>query len=69
VIPYSDVSWTTLFHKVKGIISESGGMLSHCAIIARECKIPAVVSVKGALNLKDGSNVSIDGDSGEIRVE
>jgi phosphoenolpyruvate synthase/pyruvate phosphate dikinase len=69
VIPYSDVSWTTLFHKVKGIISESGGMLSHCAIIARECKIPAVVSVKGALNLKDGSHVLIDGDSGEIRVE
>jgi len=69
VIPYSDVSWTTLFHKVKGIISESGGMLSHCAIIAREYRIPAVVSVKGALNLKDGTQVIIDGDSGEIRIE
>jgi pyruvate,water dikinase len=69
VIPYSDVSWTTLFHKVKGIISESGGMLSHCAIIAREYRIPAVVSVKGALNLKDGTQVMIDGDSGEIRIE
>ena len=68
VIPYSDVSWTTLFHKVKGIISESGGILSHCSIVARECGIPAVVSVKGALSLKDGSQVFIDGDSGEITV-
>ena len=69
VIPYSDVSWTSLFYKVKGIISESGGILSHCAIIAREYKIPAVVSVKGALNLKDGTQVHIDGDSGVITVE
>ncbi len=69
VIPYSDVSWTSLFYKVKGIISESGGILSHCAIIAREYKIPAVVSVKGALNLKDGTKVQIDGDSGVINVE
>jgi pyruvate,water dikinase len=44
-------------------------MLSHCAIIAREYRIPAVVSVKGALNLKDGTQVMIDGDSGEIRIE
>jgi glycerol-3-phosphate acyltransferase PlsY/phosphohistidine swiveling domain-containing protein len=66
VIPYSDVSWTPLFPGVKGIISESGGMLSHCSIIAREFGIPAVVSVHNALQIPDGTLVAIDGDKGEV---
>ena len=66
VIPYSDVSWTPLFPRVKGIISESGGMLSHCSIIAREFGIPAVVSVHNALQIPDETLVAIDGDKGEV---
>jgi phosphohistidine swiveling domain-containing protein len=68
VIPYSDVSWTSLFTKVGGIISESGGMLSHSAIIARELNIPAVVAVRNAMNIKDGSSLLLDGDLGEIKI-
>ncbi len=68
VIPYSDVSWTPLFAKAAGVISESGGMLSHSSIIAREYKIPAVVSVAEAPMLKDGTRVTIDGYKGEINI-
>ena len=68
VIPFSDVSWTPLFAKAAGIISESGGMLSHSSIIAREYKIPAVVSVAEAPMLKDGTRVTIDGYKGEISI-
>jgi pyruvate,water dikinase len=68
VIPYSDVSWTSLFTKVGGIISESGGMLSHSAIIARELNIPAVVAVRNAMNIKDGSSLLLDGDLGEVKI-
>ncbi|MBN1189509.1 MAG: hypothetical protein JXA46_07145 [Dehalococcoidales bacterium] len=68
VIPYSDISWTPLFPKAKGIIAESGGMLSHCSIVAREYGIPAVVSVSGAMDLPDGTCVSINGDRGEVLV-
>jgi pyruvate,water dikinase len=68
VIPFSDVSWTPLFAKAKAVISESGGMLSHSAIVAREYNIPAVVSVQGALELEDGTVVRVDGSSGEITV-
>jgi pyruvate,water dikinase len=46
IIPYSDVSWTPLFAKAGAVISESGGILSHCSIIAREYGIPAVVAVE-----------------------
>lgn len=68
VIPYSDVSWTPLFAKAGAVIAESGGLLSHSSIIAREYQIPAVVSVNGALQLSDGKHVSIDGYKGEIQI-
>ena len=48
LIPFSDVSWTPILHKAGAIVSETGGMLSHCSIIAREMGIPALVSVENA---------------------
>jgi NAD(P)-dependent dehydrogenase (short-subunit alcohol dehydrogenase family)/phosphohistidine swiveling domain-containing protein len=68
VIPYSDVGWIPLFAKAGAVIAESGGILSHSSIIAREYNIPAVVSVSGALNLCDNTMVSIDGYKGEIMI-
>lgn len=66
VIPYSDVGWIPLFSKAGAVVAESGGMLSHSSIIAREYGIPAVVSVNGALQLKDDLTISIDGYKGEV---
>jgi phosphoenolpyruvate synthase/pyruvate phosphate dikinase len=66
VIPYSDVGWTPLFAQAAGVIAESGGMLSHSSIIAREYGIPAIVSVPGAMLLEDNTLVSMDGFKGEI---
>ncbi len=68
VIPYSDVSWTPLFTKAKAVISESGGILSHCSIVAREYKIPAIVSVSGAMNLHDNMMLLVDGNTGKISI-
>jgi phosphoenolpyruvate synthase/pyruvate phosphate dikinase/NAD(P)-dependent dehydrogenase (short-subunit alcohol dehydrogenase family) len=68
VIPYSDVGWTPLFLQAGGVISESGGMLSHSSIIAREYGIPAVVSVPNATQLPDGAMVTVDGFLGEVLV-
>jgi len=68
VIPYSDVSWTPLFAKAGAVIAESGGILSHSSIIAREYNIPAVVSVAGAMQLCDNTTVTINGYKGEIMV-
>jgi pyruvate,water dikinase len=68
VIPYSDVSWTPLFARAGAVVAESGGMLSHSSIVAREYQIPAVVSVEGAVNLPDGVLVSVDGFRGEVIV-
>jgi phosphoenolpyruvate synthase/pyruvate phosphate dikinase len=66
VIPFSDVSWSVLFSRAKAIIAESGGMLSHSSILAREYQIPAVVSVPGAMQLEDEMLVTVDGYRGEV---
>lgn len=67
VIPYSDISWNPIFYKAGAIISESGGILSHSAIIARELGIPAITSVNNAMsNFKDGEKVFIDANQGLI---
>ena len=66
VIPYSDVAWTPLFAKAGAVIAESGGILSHSSIVAREYGIPCVVSVSSACKLRDEVVVKVDGYSGEI---
>ena len=68
VIPYSDVGWTPLFARAGAVIAESGGLLSHSSIIAREYQIPAVVSVAGCMNLKDGQKANVNGFTGEITL-
>ncbi len=69
VIPYSDVGWTPLFSKAGAVIAESGGILSHSSIVAREYGIPAVVSVSQACQqLQDGVVVTVDGYTGTVSV-
>jgi pyruvate,water dikinase len=66
VIPFSDVAWTPLFAKAGAIVAESGGILSHSSIVAREYDLPAVVSVDGACRIPDGQWVTVDGIAGEV---
>ena len=68
VIPFSDVSWTPLFSLAKAVVSESGGLLSHCSIVAREYGIPAVVSVNGATQIEDGTTLAVDGNNGQVII-
>ena len=68
VIPYSEVSWSPLFARAGAVVAESGGLLSHSSIIAREYNIPAVVSVEGATRLEDDVIVTVDGHKGEVFI-
>lgn len=63
-------SWTPpLFMGAKGLIMESGGPISHGAIVAREYGLPAVGGVVGATDLlKDGQEVTLYGHSGIVVV-
>jgi phosphohistidine swiveling domain-containing protein len=63
-------AWTPLFAIAGGIITETGGALSHPAITAREYGIPAVVALPDATRkLKDGQIVTIDGAAGTVSLD
>ncbi len=68
VIPYSDVGWSPLFARAGAVVSESGGLLSHSSIIAREYNIPAIVSVDGAMRLQDQTLVTVNGHTGDVII-
>jgi pyruvate,water dikinase len=68
-IPYSDVGWTPLFARAGAVVAAAGGMLSHSSIVAREYRIPCVVSVTGAMRMPDGATVTVDGYAGTVVVE
>jgi pyruvate,water dikinase len=68
VIPFSDVGWTPLLLRAGAIVSESGGMLSHAAIVARELSIPSVSSVDHACQLEDGLLAKVDGTNGVLMI-
>jgi phosphohistidine swiveling domain-containing protein len=69
VIPFSDVAWTPLFARVGAVVAESGGMLSHSSIVAREHGIPCVVSVTGATRIIDGTPLHVDGYRGVVTID
>ena len=51
------------------IVTDSGGLLSHSAIVAREYGIPGVVGTREATDrIADGTRVRVDGDAGEVTV-
>ncbi len=63
----TDPGWTGIFLKSKGVIVEKGGVLSHCAIVAREMNLPAISEIKQChLRFKDGDKIWIDGNNGRI---
>jgi pyruvate,water dikinase len=67
VVPFTDVGWTPLFSAVGGVVAETGGQLSHSAIVAREYSLPAVVSVKQAtLLIRTGQPLTVDGNRGRV---
>jgi rifampicin phosphotransferase len=62
-------AWTPLFASAGALVTDTGGILSHAAIVAREYGLPAVVGCDVATSaIRDGARVEVDGDTGEVRV-
>jgi rifampicin phosphotransferase len=67
VAPSTDPGWTPLFLTAGGLVMETGGAMSHGAIVAREYGIPAVVGVTGATDrMHTGQSITIDGTTGVV---
>lgn len=62
--------WSVLFPSVGALITDTGGILSHAAIIAREYRLPAVVGTGNATELlADGQRITVDGGEGVVLID
>jgi len=62
-------AFNILLPLLSAIITDSGGALSHAAIISREYGIPGVVGTRDAtVRIADGTRVRVDGDEGTVTV-
>jgi pyruvate,water dikinase len=67
VCPVTSPVWSVLFPSVGALVTDTGGTLSHPAIIAREYGVPAVVATgNGTSALHDGQLVTVDGTAGTV---
>jgi len=69
VVPRTDPGWTPVFRMIGGLITETGGLLSHGAVVSREYGIPAVTNIPNACRIfKTGQIVTIDGSKGTVSI-
>lgn len=73
IAPFTTPAWTPLFSKIKGVCTDSGGMLAHAAICAREYNIPSVVGTitrgkRATQVVRTGDWVRLNGSHGVLEV-
>ncbi len=62
--------WVPMFAIAGAVVADVGGVMSHCAIVAREFAIPAVVgSVDGTLRITTGQTITVDGTNGDVYLD
>ncbi len=70
VVPRTDPGWTPVFSKIGGLITETGGILSHGAVVSREYGIPAVTNITNACKIfKTGQIIEINGYTGIVKPQ
>lgn len=69
LVTYStDPGWTPIFLNIKGVVVETGGMLAHSALLAREYGFPAA-QIEGAMAMiPDGALITLNGDHGTVTI-
>lgn len=66
VCPSTDPGWTPLFTRIRGLVVERGGQLSHGAIVARDFGIPAVACDDALRLIPDGCRLRLDAVAGRV---
>jgi pyruvate,water dikinase len=67
VCPSTDPAWVPLFVHAKGLVMETGGVLSHGAIVAREFGLPAVAGLSDVhRRIQNGQRLRVDGGRGTV---
>ncbi len=62
-------AWVPIFPKLRGLVTNSGGVLAHPAIVSREFGIPCIVgTLVGTEQITDGQKVRINGNMGTVEI-
>jgi pyruvate,water dikinase len=69
VAPTTSTSWTPVFGKIAAAVLDTGGIMCHAAIVAREYGLPAVVGTGVATTrIKTGDRLIVDATAGVVRI-
>lgn len=69
VVERAHTGWIPLFPSISGLLIERGEILSHCATVAREMGIPAIIGIPGlTAHLRTGQRITMDGRTGTITI-
>ena len=69
VVACTTPAYNTVLALAGGVVTATGGPLSHAAVLARELGIPAIIGATGALTMiGDGDEIELDPASGEVLV-
>lgn len=67
VAPMTNPDWLQAIRRAAALVTETGGMTCHAAIVARELRVPCVVGARDATTiLRDGQMVTVDGARGTV---
>lgn len=66
----TDPSWTPLFLVAAALVIDTGGAMSHGAIVARELGVTCVINTgTGSRDIPDGAAVTVDGRTGLVTIK
>lgn len=69
VCPMTSPVWSVLFPSGGALVTDTGGILSHPAIIVRKYRVPAVVAMGNATSvLSDGQHIRVNGNTGSVEL-
>jgi pyruvate,water dikinase len=69
VCPTTDPSWAPAMLIAAALVIDTGGALSHGAIVARELGVPCVINTgTGTTTLRTGDHLKVDGTSGRVEI-
>ena len=64
----TDPGWASIFSIISGLVMETGGMLAHGSCLSREYSLPAVTLRHAMAVIEDGATITVNGDTGEVRL-
>jgi pyruvate,water dikinase len=69
VCPITSPAWAPIFPKVRAVVTDIGGVMSHAAIVCREYGLPAVVGTgRATAAIRTGQSIRVDGSTGIVTL-